>query len=141
MQPKIVIIEDEPSRTELTAAFLQSHGMSVITTYNTRDALRSIRETQPTVILLEPSHTDMDGFQICHVIREISNAPILILSALNDPMTIANALDNGADDYLVKPVAGEVLLARLSRLIKRTACLVPATGAATRPWLPRQLSP
>ncbi len=140
MQPNILVIETDPAPTDLTVMLLQAHGLSVIKAYNNFDALRLIRENQPRAIILEPTTTDEDGLQICHAIREFSTAPIMVLSAINDPTTIAAALDSGADDYLVKPVASEIFLARLTRLIKRTGYQSSSSGRLARPWLARQLT-
>jgi DNA-binding response OmpR family regulator len=63
---------------------------------------------------------DMDGWAVCKEIRRFNDLPILILSALNDPIQIASILDAGADDYLTKPVASSVLLAHIKRLVRRS---------------------
>jgi DNA-binding response OmpR family regulator len=66
-------------------------------------------------------------------VREFSNVPIVILSALDDPAMIASALDAGADDYLVKPVSSSILVAHLNRLIRRTGTLEAPNGTLIRP--------
>jgi DNA-binding response OmpR family regulator len=65
-------------------------------------------------------------------VREFSNVPIVILSALDDPAMIASALDAGADDYLVKPVSSSILVAHLNRLIRRTGTLEAPNGSTLR---------
>jgi two-component system KDP operon response regulator KdpE len=77
---------------------------------------------------------DMDGRQICRKVREFSNVPIIILSALNDPESVASALDSGADDYLVKPVPSDVLTAHLNRIIKRTGRLSIPNESMASSW-------
>ncbi len=62
---------------------------------------------------------EMDGWQVCRSIRAISQAPILVLSAINKPGLITRVLDEGADDYLIKPVSSNVLLAHLNNLARR----------------------
>jgi DNA-binding response OmpR family regulator len=73
----------------------------------------------PDVIILDLYLPEKDGSQVCRDIREFSNTPILILSIFNNPDEIARALDEGADDYLIKPVPSGVLIAHLKKLIRR----------------------
>jgi len=79
-----------------------------------------IRDNAPDVVILDLMMPDMDGWQICKAVREFSQVPIIILSALNDPSMIASVLDAGADDYLTKPTPSRVLIAHINRLINRT---------------------
>ena len=120
---KVLSVDDDIAMTELTAMLLQTHGFHVLTANSARDAIQIVREKQPHAVILDLMMPDMDGRQVCRIIREFSNVPIIILSALNDPETVASALDSGADDYLVKPVPSDVLAAHLNRLIKRTGKL------------------
>jgi DNA-binding response OmpR family regulator len=62
---------------------------------------------------------DMDGWQVSKAIRAFNNAPILILSAINDPSMVASVLDTGADDFLVKPVPSSVLVAHIRKMVRR----------------------
>ena len=123
---QILTVDDDKAITELTAMLLRTHGFDVITTNTARDAIRMVRELKPQAVLLDMMMPEMDGSQICRAIREFSRVPIIMLSALNDPDSVAGALDSGADDYLVKPVPSDVLSAHLTRLIKRTGRLMPS---------------
>jgi len=64
---------------------------------------------------------EMDGWRVCQKVRECSNVPIIVLSALDSPGMVASALDAGADDYLIKPVPSSVLTAHLRKLTRRVA--------------------
>ena len=76
---------------------------------------------------------DLDGWQVCKAIRAFSNAPILILSAINDPRLVASILDAGADDFLVKPVPSGVLVAHIRKMIRRTGALhLPAEDSSQK---------
>ena len=66
---------------------------------------------------------DLDGWQLARAAREFTSIPILVLSALDEPSIVASVLDQGADDFLVKPVSSAVLLAHLNKLVRRTATL------------------
>ncbi len=133
---KVLSIDDDVAMTELTAMLLRTHGFDVLTANVAREAIQIVREKQPHAVILDLMMPDMDGRQVCRAIREFSNVPIIILSALNDPETVASALDSGADDYLVKPVPSQVLAAHLNRLIKRTGRLSMTPEKLANSWIP-----
>ena len=133
---KVLSIDDDVAMTELTAMLLRTHGFDVLTANIARDAIQIVREQHPQAVILDLMMPDMDGRQVCQAIREFSNVPIIILSALNDPETVASALDSGADDYLVKPVPSQVLAAHLNRLIKRTGRLSMSPEKLANSWIP-----
>ena len=137
---KVLSVDDDIAMTELTAMLLQTHGFHVLTANSARDAIQIVREKQPQAVILDLMMPDMDGRQVCKTIREFSNVPIIILSALNDPETVASALDSGADDYLVKPVPSDVLAAHLNRLIKRTGKLSMSPEKIANSWIPASAS-
>jgi len=137
---KVLSVDDDIAMTELTAMLLQTHGFHVLTANSARDAIQIVREKQPHAVILDLMMPDMDGRQVCRIIREFSNVPIIILSALNDPETVASALDSGADDYLVKPVPSDVLAAHLNRLIKRTGKLSMSPEKIANSWIPASAS-
>jgi len=137
---KVLSVDDDIAMTELTAMLLQTHGFHVLTANSARDAIQIVREKQPHAVILDLMMPDMDGRQVCRTIREFSNVPIIILSALNDPETVASALDSGADDYLVKPVPSDVLAAHLNRLIKRTGKLSMSPEKIVNTWIPASAS-
>ncbi len=116
---RILCVDDDPATTELLSLLLRFHGFQVLTTTQPREVVQLVLEHRPEALVLDLMMPEMDGFQVCRAVREVSTVPILILSALNDPRIIADALDSGADDYLVKPVPGNVLAAHLSHLIRR----------------------
>lgn len=119
MTIKILVLDDDPSVTDLFALLLQAQGFDVTAMNNGREGLKYIRENQPHLVTLDLMMPDMDGWEICRAVREFSRVPIIALSALNDPAVIASALDAGADDYLTKPTSAHVLVAHINRLIKR----------------------
>ena len=137
---KVLSIDDDVAMTELTAMLLRTHGFDVLTANFAHEAIQIIREKQPHAVILDLMMPDMDGRQVCKLIREFSNVPIIILSALNDPETVASALDSGADDYLVKPVPSDVLAAHLNRLIKRTGRLSMSPERLANSWIPSSAS-
>jgi DNA-binding response OmpR family regulator len=116
---KILVIDDDTAITELMSMLLKTFGFDVLTTNIGADGIRLAREEQPNVILLDLMMPDLDGWQVCKAIRQTSNVPILILSAINDPRMVASVLDVGADDFLVKPVPSGVLVANIKKLMRR----------------------
>ena len=123
MPVKILVIDDDSAVTDLLSLLLRSQGFDVNATTNSSEGLSMIRESAPDVVVLDLMMPDMDGWQICKAVREFSQVPIIILSALNDPSMIASVLDAGADDYLTKPTPSRVLIAHINRLINRTGSL------------------
>jgi two-component system, OmpR family, KDP operon response regulator KdpE len=117
---KILVIDDDPSMTDMLGLILKSASAYVIAANSGTDGVRLTREQSPDLIILDIMMPDMDGMQVCDAVRKFSSVPILILSALDTPGTIAAALNSGADDYLVKPVACNMLLARIEQLIRRS---------------------
>jgi len=131
--PKTVLtIDDDTAITELLAMLLRTHGYEVITANDGDEGIKTIKNKSPHVVILDLMMPGLDGWQVCKSVREFSNVPIVVLSALDDPSMIASALDAGADDYLVKPVSSSILVAHLNRLIRRTGSLEAPNGSAIR---------
>lgn len=116
---KILVIDDDTAITELMSMLLKTFGFEVITTNIGSEGIRLAREENPSVVLLDLMMPDPDGWQVCKSIRQTSNVPILVLSAINDPRMVASVLDVGADEFLVKPVPSGVLVANIKKLIRR----------------------
>ncbi len=117
----VLAIDDDYAITELLSIILRSHGFDVITANNSEEGLRLIAEKSPNVITLDLMMPDINGWEMCEKIRAFSKIPILVLSAINDPATVAKVLDAGADDFIVKPVPSAVLIARLNMLLRRSS--------------------
>ena len=83
------------------------------------EGIKIIHQIQPDVVVLDLMMPGMTGWEVCQAIRMFSQVPILILSAVVDHELVMQALDNGADDYIVKPVATNVLVSRLRRLTQQ----------------------
>jgi two-component system, OmpR family, KDP operon response regulator KdpE len=123
MSVKLLVIDDDSAVTDLLSLLLKSNGFEVAATNNSTEGLTMIRDVSPDVVILDLMMPEMDGWQICKAVREFSQVPIIILSALNDPSMIASVLDAGADDYLTKPTPSRVLIAHINRLINRSGSL------------------
>jgi two-component system KDP operon response regulator KdpE len=114
-----LVIDDDPSVSNLLMLLLKGHGINIFPAESGKNGLELIHEVRPDIVIIDLMMPGMDGWQVCKEIRKVSNVPIIILSVLNDSGFIASALDAGADDYLVKPVTGSVIVAHINRLIRR----------------------
>lgn len=116
---KILVIDDDPAMTDLLKLLLKPVGAEINTANSGIDGIRQTKQHSPHIVILDLMMPLMDGWQVCKEIRNFSNVPILILSALDSPGMVAAALDAGADDYLIKPVTSGALTARINNLIRR----------------------
>ena len=137
MTIKLLVIDDDTAVTDLLSLLLKSQGFEVFATNNSADGLNMVRELSPNLVILDLMMPEMDGWEVCRSVRQFSQVPIIILSALNDPSMIASVLDAGADDYLTKPTPSRVLVAQINRLTKRTGSL---RSSALNDKLSRRLS-
>lgn len=126
---KILVIDDDPAMMELLKILLQSLCATIFSAYNGSKGIELCHKENPDVIILDLMMPEPDGWQVCKTIRQFSQVPILILSALDNPGLIARALDAGADDYLIKPVSSSMLIAHIQNLLRRSRAL---TGVALR---------
>lgn len=123
MTTKLLVIDDDTAVTDLLSLLLKSQGFEVFATNNSAEGLSMIRELDPDLVVLDLMMPEIDGWEVCRSVRQFSQVPIIILSALNDPSMIASVLDAGADDYLTKPTPSRVLVAHINRLTKRNGNL------------------
>jgi DNA-binding response OmpR family regulator len=119
MPLKVLAIDDDPAMTDLLTLLLKTHGFEPVTANTGEDGVELVRRESPDVVILDLMMPGMDGWQVCAKLREFSNVPIIIFSALDSPGMVASALDAGADDYLVKPVPSGVLVAHLNKHARR----------------------
>jgi two-component system KDP operon response regulator KdpE len=119
-QVKILVIDDDEGMTELLSLLLSPVPYEVIIANSGSEGIELIKKYSPDVIILDLMMPEMNGWITCKQIREFSDVPILILSAMDVPGIVAQALDVGADDYLVKPVSSGTLIAHLNKLVWRS---------------------
>lgn len=123
----VLVIDDDITLTEMLRSVLEPQSFEVLTAQTGEEGIWKVRNMNPDVIVLDLFMPEMDGWQVCKTIREFSQVPILVLSALSKPGTAAKALNEGADDYLVKPVPSNVLIAHLNNLSRRARAEKEAT--------------
>ena len=132
MPTRILIVDDEPNIVTSVRALLTASGYEVTTAMSGRSAIDSVESEPPDVIVLDLGLPDVNGIEVCRIIREERAIPIIVLSARGAESDKVLALDAGADDYVTKPFGAEELLARIRVALRRVAAVVPATGQLTR---------
>ena len=117
---KILIVEDEPGIRENVAEQLRSWDMDVRIVTDFRKVTADFAEYQPHLVLLDISLPFMNGYHWCKEIRSTSKVPIIFVSSAADNMNIVMAMTMGADDFIAKPFDGNVLVAKVQALLRRT---------------------
>jgi DNA-binding response OmpR family regulator len=140
MPETILIVEDEPALQETLAYNLARQGYQVETAGDGQAALEAARRLQPTLVILDIMLPVMDGFEVCRILRQEMNAPILILTARDDEIDRVIGLEIGADDYLTKPFSLRELLARVKALLRRVRLDRGDSEAGAPPALKEQLA-
>jgi len=119
MAEKILIVEDELTLQETLAYNLKRQGYVVEITGDGPSALTVARQSHPDLILLDIMLPGIDGFEVCRILRQEMNTPILMLTARDDEIDRVVGLEVGADDYLTKPFSMRELMARVKALLRR----------------------
>lgn len=116
---KIFIVEDEKTIARFLQITLEKAGFKTAIEYNGRRAYERIMQEKYALVLLDVMLPEMDGMEICKRVREISDVPIIMLTARDEIADKVEGLDLGANDYMTKPFASEELLARIRGILKR----------------------
>ncbi len=119
MGEKILVVDDEETTVHLLTILLEHKGFEVIKALRAEEGLRKAYRTQPDLILLDIMMPDMDGLEVCRRLRELSDVPIIFLTARTDTKDIVKGLEMGADDYIVKPYDNDELIARIKAHLRR----------------------
>jgi len=120
-ETKILIVDDEPQIRRVLRTTLVSQGYTVAEAKGGDEALEQFREERPDLILLDVNMPGRSGLEVCQEIRRTSDIPIIMLTVRNTERDKVQALDAGADDYVVKPFGSEELLARIRAALRRAA--------------------
>jgi len=123
MRPRILIVEDETAVVTLLRYNLEREGFDVSAAYDGEEALLSVEESPPDIILLDWMLPHISGLETCRRLRrraETRNLPIIMLTARGEEADTVRGLDAGADDYVTKPFSPAELVARVRALLRRT---------------------
>lgn len=116
---KLLVVDDEPAVRRILQTRLTMVGYEVITAADGEEALERFSAEDPDLVILDVMLPKKDGYQICQTIRETSDVPIIMLTALSDVADRITGLQIGADDYLVKPFSPKELEARINTIFRR----------------------
>ena len=132
MPSRVLIVDDEPAILATMAPLLRSRGYEVSTAMSGRTCLESVERTDPDLVVLDLGLPDIDGVEVCRLIRDGRSTPIIVLSARGAESDKVGALDAGADDYVTKPFGAEELLARIRVALRRVDPTPASTGPIVR---------
>ncbi len=120
MHQHVFIVEDDPNIRDIVKAYLVKEGYEVSVVGDAESAWAYAENQQPDMWILDIMLPGMDGYELCKRIRQVSEVPIIIISAKDEEVDKILGLELGSDDYLTKPFSPRELVARVKRLFKRT---------------------
>lgn len=119
-KPIALVVDDESNILRFVRANLRASGFEVASAMTGTEAITQFEETDPNIIILDIMLPELDGFEVCRHIRQVSDVPIIMITAKGDMQDAVEGLNAGADDYVTKPFAVEELLARVNAVMRRT---------------------
>lgn len=117
---RILVVDDEERMVRFIRLNLEHDGFQVTEAFNGKQAIQRLRDVLPDLILLDVMMPDLDGFEVLEMIREISNVPIIMLTAKGEEDDRVKGLEKGADDYVTKPFSPRELVSRVKAVLRRT---------------------
>jgi len=119
MSIRILVVDDEPSVTDLLAYNLRKAHYEVLVATDGRQALKLAGEAAPDLILLDLMIPEIDGLDVCRELRKTSNVPIIMITARGEEIDRVVGLEWGADEYVCKPFSVRELMARIKAVLRR----------------------
>lgn len=117
---KILVVDDEERMVRFIRMNLEHDGFVVAEAFNGKQAIAKMRDATPDLILLDVMMPDLDGFEVLKDIREVSNVPVIMLTAKGEEDDRVRGLQSGADDYVTKPFSPRELVSRIKAVLRRT---------------------
>ncbi len=127
MTQRVLVVEDDPELADLLVLWLERDGMETRLATGGTDALRAVYDWRPNLVSLDVGLPQLDGWEVCARIRELTDVPILIVSALGAEADRVRGLRLGADDYITKPFSFHEYVARVDAALRRAS---PAAARA-----------
>ena len=118
---KILIVEDEKNMQDIIADYMKKGGHTCFTADDGVDALIALKNNPVDLMILDIMIPHIDGFSVCKMAREMSNVPVIMLTAKGDESDKLKGYEYGADDYTTKPFSPKVLLAKVNALLRRAS--------------------
>ncbi|HEX5017344.1 MAG TPA: response regulator transcription factor [Actinomycetes bacterium] len=116
----VLVVDDDKALAEVVTAYLTRAGLRGVQAATGRDALRRFDESQPDLVLLDLMLPDLDGLEVCRRLRQHSDVPVIMLTALGEEVDRVLGLEVGADDYVTKPFSPRELVLRVQSVLRRT---------------------
>ena len=120
MASTVLIMEDDPHTVEVVQLYLERDGHNVLSASDGVQGLRLAREAHPDLVVLDLMLPLMDGMEVCRILRQETDVPIVMLTARVDEEDRLAGLELGADDYITKPFSPRELAARIRAVLRRT---------------------
>lgn len=116
---KILIVEDDKNLSDLMKMELEYEGFEICRAFDGKEAFSVFNEANPDLILLDIMLPEMDGYQVLRRLRQISDIPVIFVTARDEGFDKVNGLNSGADDYITKPFKIDELVARINAILRR----------------------
>ncbi len=116
---KVLIVDDNKQITSILEEYAKKEGYETIITLDGEEAIELFKKEDPDIILLDVMMPKKDGFTVCREIREISNVPIIMITAKGEDYERIMGLEMGADDYILKPFSPNEVMARIKAIMRR----------------------
>lgn len=124
----ILVADDDPHIREVLDFALRKNGHATLMARDGKEALALFRRHAPDLVVLDVGMPEMDGLDVCRVVRQTSNVPIIFLSARDEEIDRVLGLEIGGDDYMVKPFSPRELVARIGVIMRRAATVAEETA-------------
>ena len=121
MKGRILIIDDDPNLVRVLQLSLEREGYEVVSATNGAEGLQQAYKTQPDLVISDITMPKVDGWEVCRRLREVSDVPIILLTAKAGETNAAKGLELGADDYITKPFSISELTARVQAHLRHTS--------------------
>jgi two-component system KDP operon response regulator KdpE len=122
---RILVVDDEPRMIRFIQMNLELEGYEVIQANNGFEALNTVRDELPDLVILDVMMPNMDGFETLRLLREVSPVPVIMLTVKADEEDKVRGLELGADDYVTKPFSPKELSSRVKAVLRRTETPAP----------------
>jgi DNA-binding response OmpR family regulator len=116
---KVLIVDDDPDVRRIAEKVFTAAGATVEASSNGADGIRKFFLNKPDLVILDIMMPEMDGFEVCSRIRQVSSVPVIMLTGLSNDKEIIRGLDSGSDDFIGKPFNPDVLVAHARAILRR----------------------
>jgi DNA-binding response OmpR family regulator len=121
LRPALLLVDDDPTLLAVLARRMAREGYEVLTAPSGAQALQQLEQRWPSLLIIDLMMPGMDGFELCARVKRIADLPIIVLSAVDASEAKVRALEDYAEDYITKPFDPDELVARVQRVLRRSA--------------------